>query len=156
MSLTVVHLAIKYAYHFFLVNQSIEISDAKGDHEKATKMNKTRVLLAINFFSPLIVLFLFIPQLSKNFIVPETVSESTFEIIRASLILGVILLKCTLFYEELQFNFDENYLYIQKLIQLKDEKLFKYIQLKMKLKFISIWKTCFQYMSVIMLPALML
>lgn len=155
-SITVVHLAIKNAYHFFYLNKSIELSYAEGDNANAEKLSKTRVWLTLSFFSPLIVIFMYIPSLSSGFLVPEIMTMNSFEILRIWLQFGVILLKAIMFYDELQFDFDENYLYIQKLMQNKNERLFKYIQLKMKLKFVNIWVTSFQYLSMFLIPTMLL
>ena len=156
LSITIVHLGIKNAYHFYFVNKSIELSQAQQDHENVRKLNKDRFMIAINFFTPILVFILYIPALSSSFVVPEIMNFETFELIRFGIIFVVIMLKASMFYNELQFEFNENYFYIQKLLSHKHEKLFKYIQLKMKLKFVNIWITCFQYMALVGLPLLFL
>ena len=73
--------------------------------------------------------------------------------LKIAIIILIILAKVCTFYDELQFNWNESYFYIQKLMQNKSEKLFQYIQLKMRLKFLNAWITWFQYMAIFLIPA---
>ena len=63
--------------------------------------------MAFNFFSPIVVLFLFIPSLSTNFLVPDVMSKTGFEGVKISILCLIIFLKGYNYYEELQFNFNK-------------------------------------------------
>ena len=153
LSITVVHLAIKFAYNFFFINKTHE-NPEEEDEEIAKKVNTYRILMTINFFIPLIAIFSFIPALSRSFVVPNLMTDIVFDITRMTVLIAILILKLSIFSFELQFNFNEGYFYVQSLLKNKSEKLFNYITLKMKLKFINTWITCFQYTAIIVIPLL--
>lgn len=152
MSITVVHHGIKFAYNFFFLNKSHD-QEGQNDVEIASRVTKYRFLMTVNFITPLVALFMFVPAISRPLL--PSVSDQAFDIIRMTILLLIIILKWAVFHYELQFNFNESYFFIQTLLQNKSEKLFDYVTKKIQLKFINTWITCFQYLSMILIPGLL-
>lgn len=144
-SLTIVHIGIKYSYNFFYLNKQNPTSDEEDDPQVTRQVSIYKTMMAVNFFTPIFAIFLFIPALSKSLVVPDAMSERSFELARTIILMLIIILKASMFFYELQFNFNESYFFIQSLLKNKSEKLFDYITLKIRLKLINTWITCFQY-----------
>lgn len=60
------------------------------------------------------------------------------------------------FREELQFHFNESYFFVQKLMQEKNEKVFRYIKLRIQENFLNTWYAVFQQSCNFIIPMLLL
>ena len=60
-----------------------------------------------------------------------------------------------LFREELQFHLNESYFYVQRLMSDKDEKIFRYIKLRIEENFKATWYSVFQHCSNYAVPILL-
>ena len=156
ISITVIHHGIKFAYHYFYLIKTADDGSENENPEVSKQVRRLKVLLAVNFFTPIVVLFFFIPHFSKSIFVPALMDDITFDCFRFVILITIIVLKWLIFYDELQFSFNESYFYIQKVIETKNEKLFEYVQLKLKIKFLNIWSTWFQYVATILIPSILL
>ena len=75
ISITVIHHGIKFSYHYFYLNKTSGEQSENDDPEVLRQVNRLRILLALNFFTPIIVLFLYIPHFSKNMFVPQLMDD---------------------------------------------------------------------------------
>lgn len=89
-------------------------------------------------------------------IVPDFISLETWKLLRIGLVILTIALRSLTFREELQFHFNESYFFVQKLMQDKDEKVFRYIKLRIAENFQATWYAVFQNMSNFILPILLI
>lgn len=69
-----------------------------------------------NFLAPLLVSLMFVPPLLKNYVVPTYISDDTWKIIRILVVVITIMMKMLTFREELQFQFNESYFLVQRLM----------------------------------------
>lgn len=58
--------------------------------------------------------------------------------------------------QELQFVFNESYYLVQKLMIEKNEKVFRYIKLRIQENFLNTWYTIYQQSCNLMLPMMLL
>ena len=87
-----------------------------------------RVIYAI-FLSPLLICFLFVHELTGSLVQGATgMDDITWQAVRIGFIILFLAMRLLIFREELQFQFDQSYTLIKRLMQDKDERLFKYIQ----------------------------
>jgi len=93
ISLTMVHLAIKFSYNFFYLNRTSQNDQENEDPEIAKKVSVYKAMMGVNFFTPIFAIFLFIPALSKSFVVPEIMTERSFDLVRMIILLVIIILK---------------------------------------------------------------
>ena len=96
-----------------------------------------------NVFLPLIVIIMFIKPLVEVHVVPEHLSPTTWGNIRVLMIVLCICLRLLTFREELQFHFNESYFLVQKLMVDKNEKIFRYVRLRMQENFLNTWYLVF-------------
>jgi len=101
-------------------------------------------MLYVNFLTPLLISILYINPLLETYIVPEYMSESVFRVIRVAIVVMSICLRMLTFREELQFVFNESYFMVQKLMVEKNEKVFRYIKLRIQENFLNTWYTVYQ------------
>jgi hypothetical protein len=71
------------------------------------------------------------------------------------IVIGTIGLRMLLFREELQFHLNESYFYVQRLMSDKDEKIFRYIKLRIEENFKATWYSVFQHCSNYVVPILL-
>jgi len=109
-----------------------------------------------NFLAPLFICMTFMPALLKVYVVPDYVGEEMWRVLRVVSIVIAIMVKTLTFREELQYHFNESYFYVQKLMTEINEKLFRYIRLRMQANFLETWFNVFQQMSMMTIPMLLL
>jgi hypothetical protein len=100
-------------------------------------------IVYVNFLSPMLVLIMFINPLSKDLVVPDYISSGMFDFQKFFVVIIAIGVRAFTFREECQFQFNESYYLVRKIVEDKNEKLFKYIQLRMKENFFNTWYNVF-------------
>ena len=88
--------------------------------------------------------------------VPFYLSEASWRILRMGAIVLTICMRMLTFREELQFYFNESYFLVQKLMINKDEKIFRYIKLRISENFFKTWYSVFQHLCNFVIPMLLL
>jgi hypothetical protein len=86
-----------------------------------------KIKLLWQFCAPIIVIFLHIPALTRDYFVPSMMTIYTWECTKTMMIIFITLTRVLSFHSELQFSYNDGYLYMQKLVEEKSEPLFKYI-----------------------------
>ena len=100
----------------------------------------------VNLFSPLLVCILFITPLLESVVVPDLLSQGVWNLLRIAFVIGSIGLRSLTFREEVQFHFNESYFYVQRLMVDKDEKIFRYIKLRITENYNDTWYAVFQHL----------
>lgn len=147
ISFVVVRIQIKFAHFFYVFTQGNEdrySTEVKNEDDKLEKFNRNinkvlRMFLYINFIFPVIIVLVFINPLTKSLLVPDLISDSSFTIIKILLVLIASTCRVSSFREELQFQFNESYYLVQRLMIDKNAQIFKYIQLRMQENWLSTW-----------------
>jgi hypothetical protein len=111
--------------------------------------------MMINLFSPLIVSILFITPLLESVVVPDVISQSVWNLLRIFCVIAAVGLRSLTFREELQFHFNESYFYVQRLMVDKDEKIFRYIKLRITENYNDTWYSVFQHLCNFAAPILL-
>lgn len=141
LSFAIVRVQIRFAYFVYVFTSSAEHDDTverdDGPEEIATKrLNRIlKGLLYVNFLLPLVVVTLFLSPLSKSLLVPGVVSEGGFQLLKGSSVIIAGVARTLTFRRELQHQFNESYLMVQRLMIDKNVRIFKYVQLRMQENF---------------------
>eukprot|EP00347_Sterkiella_histriomuscorum_P023126 403335847 len=156
ISFCTVRLSIRFSYYFFMLtkNRQIVMATKKGD-----ELRRYKVLLYsmfVNLLSPLIVTLFYVKPLLEAFIVPEYLEESTWRVLRVGVVVTAICMRILTYREELQFLFNESYFLVQKLMIDKNEKIFRYIKLRIQENFLNTWYLVFQQTCNLIHPMLLL
>lgn len=109
----------------------------------------------VNMLAPLVVSVLYLQPLVESLLVPELLDEGTWKTLRMAFVVGALGLRLLTFREELQFHFNESYFYVQKLMIDKNEKVFRYIKLRIQENFEAVWFAIFQHASNFIVPVLL-
>lgn len=163
LSFSVVRMHVKFAYYFFFfTSQEEKQVESTGDevHDKIVKFsnrmdNLIKAFLYLNFILPMLVFVLFVNPLARQMLVPTYLSSQSFMMFRLTFILIACFSRGLTFREELQFQFNESYHLVQRLMLDKNAQLFKYIKLRIQENFLSIWYNTFQQCSPVILPTLL-
>jgi len=95
----------------------------------------TKILYVI-FVSPILISFLFVHEMTGSPFMQFTgADELTWQSIRLVLVIFFVGLRMLSLREELQNTFNQSYTLIVKLMQDKDERLFKYVQARITQSF---------------------
>lgn len=109
----------------------------------------------INVLSPLLVVVLYLSPLVEVLLVPDYISETVWRVGRISFVICALCLRMLTFREEIQFHFNESYFYVQKLMTDKNEKIFRYIKLRIQENFLATWYSIFQHACNYIVPILL-
>ncbi len=157
LTFSTVKLHIRLSYYFFvLTKNSAALLNTKTTTVENKKYKTLLYLMYYNVLSPLIVSVLFIKPLVEVLLVPDYLSESTWRILRIAVVVISICLRMMTFREELQFYFNESYFLVQRLMQDKNEKIFRYIKLRITENFFNTWYAIFQHICNLVIPMLLL
>lgn len=164
LSFLTVKQSINFAFYFFVTTRTAskdgtnQYLEAKSEGKRFSFKQLVKILYA-NFLAPLLVTFLFIHEVSGSVIVSTLgISELAWQIIRLLLILGLASLRLLIFREELQFQFDQSYYIISRMVQNevdKSDDTFLYVRSRVTQNFYETWFTIFQTYTNFMLPVLM-
>lgn len=151
-----VRLDIRFSYYFYMITKNSQAVLAQKGGEEKQRLKMLLNMIYINFLTPLLVTILYIQPLFEAHVVPEYLSESTFRVIRVAVVVVAICLRLLTFREELQFLFNESYFLVQKLMIDKNEKIFRYIKLRIQENFLNTWYNVYQQSCNLILPMLLL
>lgn len=108
---------------------------------------------------PIVLSFLFMHELTGSLVCSVTgMSEITWQGVRLLIVLVATYLRYLLFREELQFQFDQSYYIISRMIQEEVEKTdetFLYVRSRVTQNFYDTWYTIFQQSTTFMIPVLL-
>jgi len=96
-----------------------------------------------NVIAPIIIASLFIRPLIETMVVPDYISEANYKVIRIGFIVVTLCMRIMTFREEMQFYFNESYFLVQRLMIDKNEKIFRYIKLRIQENFQATWYSVF-------------
>ena len=127
--------SISYAFYFFFMSRTADSASNYLETQSEGKRFTFGQLIKlnyVNFLAPIFVSLLFMNELTGS-IFTQTLglSEYSWQIIRLMIVLCVIALRFLTFREELQFQFDQSYYIIAKMIQNdveKTENTFLYVR----------------------------
>ena len=108
-----------------------------------------------NLLSPLLIVCLYWTPILESIVVPDYISQSIWSLFRIVFVVIAIGMRMITFREEIQFHFNESYFYVQKLMVDKDEKMFRYIKLRITENFLETWYAIFQHACNYIIPVLL-
>jgi hypothetical protein len=117
-------------------------SPAVSDAEKS-KFRRLANLLTVNLLCPLIITVIYIRIIFETLLVPDYLTEVQWKVFRIAFIVFTLCMRMMTFREELQFFFNESYFLVQRLMQDKNETLFRYIKLRIQENFLNTWYAIF-------------
>ena len=82
-------------------------------------------------------------------------SKEVWEILRLFFVIAYIAAKTVVFREELQFQFDQSYFVISKMMDDKDDRVFQYVRARVTQNFGETWYDIFQTSSQFIQPLLL-
>lgn len=141
LSFAIVRVQIRFAYFLYVFTTSKDYDDTverdDGPQEIAAKrLNRiVKGLLYANFLLPLLLVTLFLNPLSKSLLVPNMLSDGGFQVLKSSLVIVASVARTVTFRRELQHQFNESYLMVQRLMIDKNVRIFKYVQYRMQENF---------------------
>lgn len=112
--------------------------------------------MLFNLFSPLIICMLYITPLFETLLVPDVMSQGIWNFIRIAVVIAAVGIRMLTFREEVQFHFNESYFYVQRLMIDKDEKIFRYIKLRITENYNDTWYAVFQHVCNFAVPILLI
>lgn len=144
--------AIKFSYHFHTVcKNEDELRQETTDEKVIGEYVRLKMKLMVGYFIPIVIIFLHVPSLSRDLVVGY-ITQRQYEIVKTVLTIVLTLLRTITFHDELQFRYNEGYLYVQRLVADKSEKLFRYVRYRLQEGFTNVWKTAITYIATIMIP----
>lgn len=145
LTFATVRLNIRFSYYFYVLtkNSAALLQSRSADTPENNRYKKHLRLMYLNMLSPLLVAVLFLTPLVESMVVPDFLAESTWKVIRIAFVVVVICIRLLTFREEIQFHFNESYFYVQKLMTEKNEKVFRYVKLRIQENFLSTWYAIF-------------
>ena len=112
--------------------------------------------MLFNLLSPLIVCMFYITPLFETLLVPDVMSQGVWSLLRIAFVIAAVGIRMLTFREEVQFHFNESYFYVQRLMIDKDEKIFRYIKLRITENYNDTWYAVFQHMCNFAVPILLI
>jgi len=137
LSFAIVRVQIRFAYFLYVFTTSKDFDDTVERDDTPEEISTKRLnrgvkcLLYLNFFLPLVVVTLFLNPLSKSLLVPDMVSEGGFQVLKTSMVIIAGVARTVTFRRELQYQFSESYLMVQRLMIDKNVRIFNYVKLRM-------------------------
>lgn len=156
ISFATVRLSIRFSYYFYMLNKNRPAVMATKKGEELRRFKVLIYSMLLNLLTPLIVVLMYVQPLLEAFLVPEYLSLSSWRVARVAVVVLAVCLRLMTFRDELQFLFNESYYLVQKLMIDKNEKVFRYIKLRIQENFLNTWYTIFQQTSTLLLPMLLL
>lgn len=128
---------VNYAFYFFVMTRTAakestsRFLETRNEGKRFTFGTLIKLLYA-NFLAPIFIVFLFMHELTGAFVV-ETLGlwEMHWQVIRLLTVLGLVAVRFLIFREELQFQFDQSYYIISRMITEevdKTENTFLYVR----------------------------
>lgn len=158
ISFCTVRLSIRFSYYFYVLtkNSAALLASRTADTAENKRYKKHLLVMYLNMLSPLLVVIFYLTPLIESLFVPDYMSVSSWKAFRLVFVIGVICLRTLTFREEIQFHFNESYFYVQKLMTDKNEKVFRYIKLRIQENFLTVWYTIFQQAANYIIPILLI
>ncbi len=156
LTFATVKLNVRFSYYFYTITKNSSALLASKQGEERKRMRTLIISLYINFLFPIVVVLFYIQPLLQAQIVPDYLSNSIFRIIRITFVVFAICLRIMTYRQELQFVFNESYYLVQKLMIEKNEKVFRYIKLRIQESFLNTWYTIYQQSCNLILPMILL
>jgi hypothetical protein len=122
VSFTVVKIYVSFAYYFFVMHRTASKKTAAGfmDTQSEGKRFTFRTLIRLlyaNFLAPIFISFLFVHELTGSIVEEYTgMDKETWEVARLGVVLAFMLTRLLTFREEMQFQFDQSYAIIQRMM----------------------------------------
>lgn len=154
---------VNYAFYFFVMTRAASkdgnnrFLESRNEGKRFSFSTLIKLLYA-NFLAPILVLLLFMHELTGSLVVDTLgVWDIHWQVFRLLAVLGVVALRFLLFREELQFQFDQSYYIISRMITEeveKSENTFLYVRSRVTQNFRDTWFTIFQQATIFMVPVL--
>jgi hypothetical protein len=150
-------LNIRFSYYFYVLSKNSQQLLASKDPSSAEyrAYRKHLFLMYLNILTPVIVVSMYISPLFESLVVPDYLSLNLWNMLRIIVVISAIGVRMLVFREEIQFHLNESYFYVQKLMTDKDEKIFRYIKLRIEENFKATWYAVFQHCSNYIIPILL-
>lgn len=157
LTFATVRINIRFSYYFYVLtkNSAALLESRTANTPENVRYKRHLRLMYLNMLSPLLVAVFFIMPLVESLVVPDFVSEQVWKVFRIAFIIGAITIRMLTFREEIQFHFNESYFYVQKLMTEKNEKVFRYVKLRIQENFAATWYAIFQHAANYILPILL-
>jgi hypothetical protein len=158
LSFATTRLNIRFAYYFYVLSKNrAQLLASKADTLPEYKTYKRHLsIMFFNLFSPLIICLLYITPLFESVLVPDVLSQGAWNALRIAFVIGSVAVRTLTFREEVQFHFNESYFYVQRLMIDKDEKIFRYIKLRITENYNDTWYAVFQHACNFAVPVLLI
>ena len=158
LSFATTRLNIRFAYYFYVLSKNkAQFLASKADTLPEYKTYKRHLsIMMFNLFSPLIICTLYITPLFETLLVPDVMSQGIWNFIRIAIVIGAVGIRMITLREEVQFHFNESYFYVQRLMIDKDEKIFRYIKLRITENYNDTWYAVFQHICNLAVPVLLI
>lgn len=159
ISFLIVKINVSFAYFFYIFTRSTSEADKATLNDKDIgeffNFAQIRNILLANFLAPLFIALIFIDELLGSSII-GVISIQQWHMLRLIPVLLLILMRGLLFRNEIQFQFDQSYLLISKMMSNGlNEKVYPYIRAKIAQTFNRTWEIVIQQSATIALPTLL-